>query len=68
MPARVAASLRAGVSLVFAAIPAVVIYDAFSRAIGSYRMLLADAVALSMRLLSLDAERASAAVAREAAE
>jgi biopolymer transport protein ExbB len=46
-----------------AAIPAVVIYNAFSRAIGGYRALLADGSALVMRLLSRDCERASAPIA-----
>jgi biopolymer transport protein ExbB len=42
-----------------AAIPAVVIYNAFSRAIGGYRAMLADGSALVMRLLSRDCERMS---------
>ena len=42
----------------FAAIPAVVIYNVFSRSIGGYRALLADAGALVMRLVSRDCDRA----------
>ncbi|MEI8153870.1 MAG: tonB-system energizer ExbB [Hyphomicrobiales bacterium] len=42
-----------------AAIPAVVIYNMFSRQIGGYRALLADGSALVMRLLSRDCERVS---------
>ena len=44
----------------FAAIPAVVIYNVFSRSIGGYRAMLADGSALVMRLLSRDCERALA--------
>jgi biopolymer transport protein ExbB len=40
-----------------AAIPAVVTYNIFARAIGGYRALLADASALVMRLVSRDLER-----------
>ena len=51
-----------------AAIPAVVIYNVFSRSIGGYRALLADGSALVMRLLSRDCDRMSAPMARAAAE
>ena len=52
-----------------AAIPAVVIYNVFSRQIGGYRALLADGSALVMRLVSRDCERVSSAqIARAAAE
>jgi biopolymer transport protein ExbB len=44
-----------------AAIPAVIIYNYFTRSIGGYKALLADASALVMRLLSRDLDRASAA-------
>ena len=50
----------------FAAIPAVVIYNVFSRSIGAYRALLADGSALVMRLLSRDCERVSAPMQRAA--
>jgi biopolymer transport protein TolQ len=50
----------------FAAIPAVVIYNVFSRAIGGYRALLADGSALVMRLLSRDCERVSTPMSRAA--
>ena len=43
-----------------AAIPAVVIYNMFSRQIGGYRAMLADGSALVMRLVSRDSERALA--------
>ncbi len=49
-----------------AAVPAVVIYNMFSRAIGGYRALLADAAAEVMRLVSRDLDRAGRA--RYAAE
>ena len=49
-----------------AAIPAVVIYTAFSRAIGGYRALLADGSALVMRLVSRDMDRVSAPLSRAA--
>jgi biopolymer transport protein ExbB len=42
-----------------AAVPAVVIYNMFSRAIGGYRALLADAAAEVMRLVSRDLDRAA---------
>jgi biopolymer transport protein ExbB len=51
-----------------AAIPAVVIYNVFSRSIGGYRALLADGSALVMRLLSRDCDRISAPMSRAAAE
>ena len=46
----IAEALLATALGLFAAIPAVVIYNAFSRAIGGYRALLADGSALVMRL------------------
>jgi biopolymer transport protein ExbB len=52
-----------------AAIPAVVIYNVFSRSIGGYRALLADGSALVMRLVSRDGERISSTrMSRAAAE
>ena len=56
----IAEALLATALGLFAAIPAVVIYNAFSRAIGGYRAMLADGSALVMRLLSRDCERMSA--------
>jgi len=67
----IAEALLATALGLFAAIPAVVIYNVFSRAIGGYRALLADGSALVMRLLSRDCERvpmSSAHMPRAAAE
>jgi biopolymer transport protein ExbB len=65
----IAEALLATALGLFAAIPAVVIYNVFSRAIGGYRALLADGSALVMRLVSRDCERVSAAhISRAAAE
>jgi biopolymer transport protein ExbB len=47
-----------------AAIPAVVIYNMFSRQIGGYRAMLADGSALVMRLVSRDCERVPSPVAQ----
>ena len=57
----IAEALLATALGLFAAIPAVVIYNVFSRAIGGYRALLADGSALVMRLVSRDCERVSSA-------
>jgi biopolymer transport protein ExbB len=54
----IAEALLATALGLFAAIPAVVIYNVFSRSIGGYRAMLADGSALVMRLLSRDCERA----------
>ena len=62
----IAEALLATALGLFAAIPAVVIYNAFSRAIGGYRALLADGSALVMRLLSRDCERVSSGMASSA--
>ena len=62
----IAEALLATALGLFAAIPAVVIYNVFSRAIGGYRALLADGSALVMRLLSRDCDRSSVPVARAA--
>jgi len=64
----IAEALLATALGLFAAIPAVVIYNVFSRSIGGYRALLADGSALVMRLLSRDRERVSAPMSRAAAE
>jgi biopolymer transport protein ExbB len=45
-----------------AAIPAVVIYNAFARSTGSYRLVLGDASVAILRLLSRDLDRGSVAV------
>ena len=65
----IAEALLATALGLFAAIPAVVIYNVFSRATGGYRALLADGSALVMRLVSRDCERVSSAhISRAAAE
>jgi biopolymer transport protein ExbB len=64
----IAEALLATALGLFAAIPAVVIYNVFSRSIGGYRALLADGSALVMRLLSRDCDRISAPMSRAAAE
>jgi biopolymer transport protein ExbB len=56
----IAEALLATALGLFAAIPAVVIYNVFARSIGGYRALLADGTALVMRLVSRDGDRASA--------
>jgi biopolymer transport protein ExbB len=55
----IAEALLATALGLFAAIPAVVIYNVFTRSIGGYRSLLADGSALVMRLVSRDCDRAS---------
>jgi biopolymer transport protein ExbB len=62
----IAEALLATALGLFAAIPAVVIYNMFSRQIGGYRALLADGSALVMRLLSRDCERVSLPMSRAA--
>jgi biopolymer transport protein ExbB len=64
----IAEALLATALGLFAAIPAVVIYNVFSRATGGYRALLADGSALVMRLVSRDCERMSSQLSRAAAE
>ncbi len=59
----IAEALLATALGLFAAIPAVVIYNVFARTIGGYRALVADAGALVMRLVSRDSERAVPLVA-----
>ena len=67
------ALLATGIGLV-AAIPAVVIYNVLTRAIGGYRILVGDVAALILRHLSRDLDRrgaeapAPAIVLRAAAE
>ncbi len=56
------ALLATGIGLV-AAIPAVVIYNLFARAITGYRALVADAAAEVMRLLSRDLDRSAGELA-----
>jgi biopolymer transport protein ExbB len=55
----IAEALLATALGLFAAIPAVVIYNVFARSIGAYRALLGDGTALVMRLVSRDCERTS---------
>ncbi len=62
----IAEALLATALGLFAAIPAVVIYNAFTRSIGGYRALLGDGSALVMRLLSRDRERAGLPLSRAA--
>jgi biopolymer transport protein ExbB len=64
----IAEALLATALGLFAAIPAVVIYNVFTRSIGGYRALLGDGSALVMRLVSRDCERASALSMSRAAE
>jgi biopolymer transport protein ExbB len=64
----IAEALLATALGLFAAIPAVVIYNAFARSIGGYRALLGDGSALVMRLVSRDCERASSIAMSRAAE
>jgi biopolymer transport protein ExbB len=64
----IAEALLATALGLFAAIPAVVIYNVFSRAIGGYRALLADGSALVMRLVSRDCDRVSSSLLARAAE
>jgi biopolymer transport protein ExbB len=60
----IAEALLATALGLFAAIPAVVIYNMFSRQIGGYRAMLADGSALVMRLVSRDCERLASPVAQ----
>jgi biopolymer transport protein ExbB len=53
----IAEALLATALGLFAAIPAVIIYNMFSRSIGSYRALYADATAEVLRLVSRDLDR-----------
>jgi biopolymer transport protein ExbB len=62
----IAEALLATALGLFAAIPAVVIYNAFARSIGGYRALIADAGVLVMRLVSRDIDRRVISSARAA--
>jgi biopolymer transport protein ExbB len=62
----IAEALLATALGLFAAIPAVVIYNVFARSAAGYRMLVADAGALVMRLVSRDSERAPMSLSRAA--
>jgi biopolymer transport protein ExbB len=64
----IAEALLATALGLFAAIPAVVIYNVFTRSIGGYRALLGDGSALVLRLVSRDCERASSISLSRAAE
>jgi len=64
----IAEALLATAIGLIAAIPAVVIYNAFSRSIGGYRAQLGDASAAVMRLLSRDIDRHALPRATAAAE
>ena len=57
----IAEALLATACGLFAAIPAVVMYNAFARSIAGYRTQLADASAATLRLLSRDLDRGVAA-------
>jgi biopolymer transport protein ExbB len=61
------ALLATAIGLV-AAIPAVVIYNMFARAIAGYRALIADSAAEVLRLVSRDLDRQAAVSLRKAAE
>ena len=62
----IAEALLATALGLFAAIPAVVVYNVFARAIGGYRGLLGDGTALVMRLVSRDCEQLPTRVAQAA--
>jgi biopolymer transport protein ExbB len=62
----IAEALLATALGLFAAIPAVVIYNVFARSAAGYRMLIADAGALVMRLVSRDSERGAMPLSRAA--
>jgi biopolymer transport protein ExbB len=59
------ALLATAIGLV-AAIPAVIIYNVFSRSIGGYRALLADAAGTTLQLVSRDLERQGKSAAESA--
>jgi len=62
----IAEALLATALGLIAAIPAVVIYNAFSRSVAGYRQLLGDATVLVMRLVSREYEEAAVAHSRAA--
>jgi biopolymer transport protein ExbB len=61
----IAEALLATAMGLFAAIPAVIIYNQFARGIGSYRGLLGDAAAEVLRLVSRDLDRGGGAIKRD---
>jgi biopolymer transport protein ExbB len=62
----IAEALLATALGLFAAIPAVVIYNAFARSIGGHRAALADAAAAVLRLVSRDRDRQRLSLAKAA--
>ncbi len=62
----IAEALLATALGLFAAIPAVVIYNVFARSAAGYRLLIADAGALVMRLVSRDSEHGAMPLSRAA--
>src|SRR6516164_10577034 len=58
----IAEALLATAVGLFAAIPAVIIYNQFARSIGAYRALLGDASAAVLCLIARDLERGACAV------
>jgi biopolymer transport protein ExbB len=62
----IAEALLATALGLFAAIPAVLVYNSFARSMSGYRQLLGDAIALVMRLVSRECEEASGARLRAA--
>jgi biopolymer transport protein ExbB len=61
----IAEALLATAMGLFAAIPAVIIYNQFARWIGSYRGMLGDAAAEVLRLVSRDLDRGDCAIKRD---
>jgi biopolymer transport protein ExbB len=61
----IAEALLATAMGLFAAIPAVIIYNQFARWIGSYRRMLGDAAAEVLRLVSRDLDRGDRAIRRD---
>jgi biopolymer transport protein ExbB len=61
----IAEALLATAMGLFAAIPAVIVYNQFARWIGSYRGLLGDAAAEVLRLVSRDLDRGDGAIKRD---
>ena len=62
----IAEALLATALGLFAAIPAVLIYNSFARSVSGYRQLLGDAIVLVMRLVSRESEETSGARLRAA--
>jgi biopolymer transport protein ExbB len=61
----IAEALLATAMGLFAAIPAVIVYNQFARWIGSYRGMLGDAAAEVLRLVSRDLDRGDGAIKRD---